>query len=228
MARYIAVIDDEPDILELISLNLKKAGFNPKTFSSAKTFFNSLSNNLPQLIILDLMLPDLDGYEVCKRLRADKRTNHLPIIMLTARGEELDKVLGLELGADDYMTKPFSPKELAARVKALLRRTEPRSAKQQKIFVRDKLQIDPEKYEVSISGEKIEMTTTEFKILLMLVQQEGMVFSREKILENLWGNEKAVFDRTVDVHVRHLREKLGAYGGQIKNIRGIGYKWVSK
>lgn len=219
----IAVLDDEPDIRELLSLNLKKSGFNVKEFAEARSFFRYLDTALPDALILDLMLPDMDGLEICKQLRSKQRTSSLPIIMLTARAEETDKIIGLELGADDYMTKPFSPKELIARVKALLRRNE--SIIEQKILsIGKNIILDPEKYEVLIDDKAVEMTSTEFKILQMLAEKKGVVFSRDKILDKLWGNDKAVFDRTVDVHIKHLREKMGKYAGYIKNIRGVGYK----
>ncbi|MBU0581429.1 MAG: response regulator transcription factor [Candidatus Margulisbacteria bacterium] len=217
------MVDDEPDILELVALNLKKAGFKTKEFLNGQSFQKYLSNNLPDLIILDLMLPDTDGFEICKVIKRDKRTAHIPVIMLTARGEELDKVLGLELGADDYVTKPFSTKELIARVKAILRRKST-AAETKTIKIGDAIIIDTEKYEISVKDKKIETTTTEFRILELLAKNKGIVFSRDKILTYLWGEEKAVIDRTIDVHIKHLREKLGKTGALIKNVRGIGYK----
>ncbi|MDR1114030.1 MAG: response regulator transcription factor [Candidatus Margulisbacteria bacterium] len=219
----IAVLDDEPDIRELLALNLKKAGFNVKEFAEPKTFWRYLNTDLPDALILDLMLPDMDGLEICKRLRGQTRTARLPVIMLTARTEEIDKIIGLELGADDYVTKPFSPKELLARVKALLRRQE-NPAEQKILRIGKNIVLDPEKHEVLIEGDSVELTGTEFKILQMLAEKKGVVFSRDKILDRLWGNEKAVFDRTVDVHVKHLRGKMGKYAAYLKNIRGVGYK----
>ncbi|GBR74937.1 phosphate regulon transcriptional regulatory protein PhoB [Candidatus Termititenax aidoneus] len=219
----IAVLDDEPDIRELLALNLKKAGFNVKEFAEPKTFWRYLNTDLPDALILDLMLPDMDGLEICKRLRGQSRTARLPVIMLTAHTEETDKIVGLELGADDYVTKPFSPKELLARVKALLRRQE-NPAEQKILRIGKNIVLDPEKHEVLIEGNSVELTSTEFKILQMLAEKKGVVFSRDKILDRLWGNEKAVFDRTVDVHIKHLREKMGKYAAYLKNIRGVGYK----
>jgi two-component system phosphate regulon response regulator PhoB/two-component system alkaline phosphatase synthesis response regulator PhoP len=168
------------------------------------------------------MLPDTDGLEVCRRIRKSERLADIPVIMLTARGDEADKVVGLELGADDYVTKPFSVKELVARIHAVLRR--PGGAETGPRIVVGPLVIDLEKFEVTAGGERIELTATEFKILQLLASRKGRVFNRDQILDHLWGNEKAVIDRTVDVHIRNLREKLGEAAALIKNIRGVGYK----
>jgi two-component system phosphate regulon response regulator PhoB/two-component system alkaline phosphatase synthesis response regulator PhoP len=223
MNKLIAIIDDEPDIVELVSVNLKKAGFDTRGFSDMESFLSFLNKQAPDLVILDLMLPDADGLEICKYLKKKDALSAIPIIMLTAKAEETDKILGLELGADDYVTKPFSPKELVARVKVALRRqTQKEDTK--KIEIGGILVIDLEKFAVTVKGEKIDLTSTEFKILQLLSSKQGWVFSRDKILDYLWGREKAVLDRTVDVHVKNLREKLGAAGTFIKNMRGIGYK----
>ncbi len=227
MKKIIAIVDDEPDILSLVTLNLKKAGFEVKEFEDLYSFNFYLNKNMPDLVVLDLMLPDGDGLTKCRELKQEKRTAQLPIIMLTARGDETDKIIGLELGADDYITKPFSPKELVARVKAVLRRTEKKEPASKNIIALGKhIVIDQEKYEIYLDNEKIETTTTEFKILFYLASRPGIVFSRDQILDHLWGNEKAVIDRTIDVHIKHLREKMGKYGDCIKNVRGVGYKCV--
>jgi two-component system phosphate regulon response regulator PhoB/two-component system alkaline phosphatase synthesis response regulator PhoP len=168
------------------------------------------------------MLPDTDGLEVCRQIRRSERLAAVPVIMLTARGDESDKVVGLELGADDYVTKPFSVKELVARIHAVLRR--PGGSETGPRIVVGPLVIDLEKFEVAAGGERIDLTATEFKILRLLASRKGRVFSRDQILDHLWGNEKAVIDRTVDVHIRNLREKLGEAASLIKNIRGVGYK----
>ncbi len=223
MGKNIFIVDDEPDICDLVSLHLEKNGFKTRSFYTALEFLNALKKQIPDLVILDLMLPDLDGLEVCKALRTEIKTANLPIIMLTAKGEEMDKILGLELGADDYVTKPFSPRELVARVKAILRRIHKKEQKDL-IKIRDLLVVDTNKFEVLVKGKKIQLTTTEFKILKTLVQKAGWVFTREQLLEVLWGREKAVLDRTVDVHIKNLREKLGKAGMLIKSIRGVGYK----
>lgn len=220
--ELIAVIDDEPDILELVSLHLTKHGFKVKSFQNAENFFKFLSSQTPDLIILDLMLPDMDGFEVCKQLKSNEEFKSIPIIMLTARTTEADKVLGLELGADDYVTKPFSPRELIARVKAVLRRKAQDSGK--KIKIGNILLIDLNKFEVFVENKKIDLTPTEFRILKILASKKGWVFTRDQILDHLWGQEKAVLDRTIDVHIKNLREKLGKAAKFIKNVRGIGYK----
>jgi DNA-binding response OmpR family regulator len=224
MNELIAIVDDEPDIVELIALHLKKNRFRVREFPDAESFYRFLHSEVPELIILDLMLPDADGFEICKYVRRQTNLSSIPIIMLTARSEEADKVLGLELGADDYVTKPFSPSELVARVKAVLRRREPRKEEVERIEIEGVLSLDLQRHEVSVRGEKVELTSTEFRILQLLASKKGWVFSRDKILDFLWGNEKTVVDRTVDVHIKHLREKLGAAARLIKNIRGVGYK----
>jgi DNA-binding response OmpR family regulator len=223
MSKLIAIIDDEPDIVELVSVNLQKAGFDTRGFSNLESFLSFLKKQTPDLVILDLMLPDADGLEICKYLKKKDELSSIPIIMLTAKAEETDKILGLELGADDYVTKPFSPKELVARVKVALRR-QIQKEDTKKTEIGGILVIDLEKYSVMVEGEKIDLTSTEFKILQLLSSKQGWVFSRDKILDYLWGREKAVLDRTVDVHVKNLREKLGTAGQFIKNMRGIGYK----
>jgi len=223
LSRLIAVVDDEPDILQLVSLHLTKAGFVVRTYPDAGRFQKSLASSLPDLVVLDLMLPDADGIDVCKDIKADARTAPIPVVMLTARGEELDRVLGLEIGADDYVTKPFSPKELVARVKAVLRRSEHRHAGGV-IELPQGVMIDANRFDVTVGGRKTDLTTTEFKILSILAERRGWVFSRDEILSRLWGDEKAVLDRTVDVHITNLRKKLGKAGSLIENVRGVGYK----
>lgn len=219
----IAIVDDEPDIVELVSLNLKKAGYHSRGFENGEDFYRYLNSNVPDLVILDLMLPDTDGLEICKYLRSNDKFHNTYIIMLTAKDDEIDKILGLELGADDYMTKPFSPKELTARVKAIFRRKN-KVEKDGLINIENKLIIDPDKFEVYSDNEKIDLTSTEFRILNILAKKQGRVFSREQLLDQLWGNEKIVIDRTIDVHITHLREKLKNCGKLIKNVRGVGYK----
>lgn len=222
-SKLIVVVDDEPDIVELVSLNLTKAGFKVRTFEDGEGLFKFLKSNVPDLVILDLMLPDADGYEICKFLKREEKFSNMPVIMLTARSEEMDKILGLELGADDYVTKPFSPRELVARVKAVLRRDE-KVHKTHKLKIGDILEIDLQKYEVTIEGKKIELTSTEFRILKLLTERKGWVYARDQILDYLGAQDKGVLDRTVDVHIKNLREKLGPAGKFIKNIRGVGYK----
>jgi two-component system phosphate regulon response regulator PhoB/two-component system alkaline phosphatase synthesis response regulator PhoP len=222
MPPVIAALDDEADILELLRVNLQKAGYRFEGFQEAEDLYRYLAREKPSLILLDLMLPDTDGLEVCRQIRKSDELAQVPIIMLTARGDESDKVVGLELGADDYMTKPFSVKELVARIHAVLRR--PGGGETARRIAVGTLVIDLDKFEVTAEGAKVDLTATEFKILQLLASRKGRVFSRDRILDFLWGNEKAVIDRTVDVHIRNLREKLGAAASLIKNIRGVGYK----
>ena len=222
MPPVIAALDDEADILELLRINLQKAGYRFEGFQEAEDLYRYLAREKPSLILLDLMLPDTDGLEVCRQIRKSDELAKVPIIMLTARGDESDKVVGLELGADDYMTKPFSVKELVARIHAVLRR--PGGGEATKRISVGALVIDLDKFEVAAEGLKVDLTATEFRILQLLASRKGRVFTRDQILDFLWGNEKAVVDRTVDVHIRNLREKLGAAASLIKNIRGVGYK----
>lgn len=233
MNELLAIVDDEKDIVDLINLNAEKNGYKTLKFYDGKSLLESLelissgkNQQRPDIVILDLMLPDMDGFEICKMLKSDKYLKSIPIIMLTAKQDETDKLIGLEIGADDYVTKPFSIKELFARIKALLRRCAEYSSESGKIIkVGSGLTIDTDKYEVyDDNNKKIELTTTEFNILTAMAKKKGWVFSRDKLLSSLWGDEKDVLDRTIDVHIKHLRTKLGKAGEIIKNIRGVGYK----
>jgi DNA-binding response OmpR family regulator len=222
--KLVYILDDEQDIVNLVSIHLEKSGFSSRGFNRPDEMFAALRKELPALLILDLMLPDADGIDICKRIKADPRYSGIPIIMLTAKREETDKVLGLELGADDYVTKPFSPRELMARVKAVLRRGKTALAADV-IAVGELLVIDLRKHEVRDRDEKkIDLTRTEFGILVELAKKRGWVLSREMLLSAVWGNDAFVIDRNIDVHIRHLREKLGDAAGVIVNIRGAGYK----
>lgn len=224
--KLIAVVDDEPDILELVTLNLSRAGFDVSGYSSSGKFLDSLEEVTPDLLVLDLMLPDTHGTEVCRILRSSPDTSSIPIIMLTAMVEEADRVAGLEMGADDYVTKPFSPRELVARVKAVLRRVSSKGSESGPIRIGDTLVIDPERFSVSSGRKVVDLTSTEFRLLLALARGAGRVFSRKKLLEILWEGEKYVTERTIDVHVAHLRQKLGSCGDLIENVRGVGYRLV--
>jgi two-component system phosphate regulon response regulator PhoB len=224
----ILVVDDEEDILELVEYNLAKDGYRISCAATGEAALKSAKGQLPDLIVLDLMLPGLDGLEVCKRLKGDPKTKYIPIIMLTAKGEEADIVTGLELGADDYITKPFSPRVLAARVKTVLRRkaTEPEDA--QAVTKIHDLVIHPGRHEVLLRGAPIEMTHTEFRILQLLARRPGWVFTRYQIINGVQGEEIAVTDRSVDVHIVSLRRKLGECGEYIETIRGVGYRFKEK
>ncbi len=225
MHETVAVVDDEPDILDLVALHLRKNHFRVREFSNGSSFIKYLDSEIPDLVVLDLMLPDADGFEICKNMKRKKDLSHVPIVMLTAKRKEADTILGLELGADDYVRKPFSPNELIARIKAVLRRFEShREAEIAAKIVIGNIAIDPNRHEVAIGGKKVELTSTEFRILRLLASEKGRVFSRDTLLDYLWGHEKTVVDRTIDVHIRHLRLKLGAASKLIKNVHGVGYK----
>ncbi len=220
--KLIAVVDDDPDIVKTVSAYLEDEGFDVRGFSGAKGLFAFLDKEKPDLIILDLVLPGgMNGFEICRNLKEKEKFSSIPIIMLSGQGEENKKVSGLDMGADDYVVKPFSLNELSARIRAVLRR---RGLEEEKITVGNIMEIDLQKYEVTVDGQKVELTPTEFNILEFLATRKGRVFTRGRILDYLWGEEKVVVARTVDVHVRHLREKLGKAGKFIKNVRGIGYK----
>ncbi len=223
--KVIAIVDDEEDIVELVSHHLKRDGLKVKEFYNGRDFLSYTKSLLPDLVILDIMLPGTDGLEICRILKNNRRTSSLPIIMLTAKGTEADIVVGLELGADDYIIKPFSPRELVVRVKNILRRVSKEEERETLIRI-GSLSLDSEKFEVTVDKEKIELTTTEFKILEVLAEGRGKVFTRDQLLKKKrsWGDEKLVYDRTIDVHIKNLREKLGKAGGMVKTIRGIGYK----
>lgn len=224
MTKLISIVDDEEDILEALSVFLKKNGYDAVTYTNATDFFKQLKKKTPDLFILDLMLPDMDGYDICKQLKNDSNYSSIPVIMLSAKSEESDKVIGLELGADDYVTKPFSQKELLARIKVILKRNILKNTQTITEISEGKIKLNKENYEVIVDNKKIVLTTTEFKLLELLMLRKGTVLSRDKILDYIWGEDKIVIDRTVDVHIRHLRKKLGKYSDVIKNIHGVGYK----
>jgi len=227
---HILVVDDEADLLELVSYNLKKEGFIVDTAADGEKALAQIKKGSYALLILDLMLPGIQGMELCRIVRNDPKTARLPIIMLTAKGEEVDRVLGLEMGADDYMTKPFSPRELVARVKAVLRRSVEKPFTE-KILKVGELEIDRERYTVSLKGEPIKLSATEFKLLLFLAERKGKVFSRDQLLDAVWRDEAFVEPRTVDVHVRRLRSQIEddpAHPRYVKTMRGIGYSFSDK
>jgi len=220
----ILVIDDEKDLIELVRYNLEKEGFDVIAATDGQSGLEVVKKHRPDLVVLDLMMPGLDGLQVCQRLRSDPRSGRIPVIMLTAKATEADRVVGLELGADDYITKPFSPREVVARVKAVLRRSVAHQDEPQMIRGGD-LMIDLSGHEVSYRGQRISLTATEFRILEFLAARPGRVFSRDEIIDAALGNETSVFDRTVDVHITAIRRKLGAGGEQIETVRGFGYKF---
>lgn len=223
MKELIFVLDDEPDILELLSMQLNRNDFDVMTFSDHHTFWKEIISTLPSLCILDWMLPETNGLDICKALRSSPRYSDLPVIILSARRTEMDRILGLELGADDYITKPFSTGELIARIRAILRRKKTRK-RTEEISFGSIIRMNIRTFETWINHRKVTLTTTEFRILRLLIEKQGWVFTREQILETLWGRQKEVIERTVDVHIKNLREKMRDAGKLIINVRGVGYK----
>ena len=224
------MIEDDRDIVELVRYNLEKEGYQVGASGDGATGLAQLRKSPPDLLLLDLMLPKLSGLEICKEIRRDAALNRLPILMLTARGEEADRVVGLELGADDYVTKPFSPRELAARVKALLRRVEPPGAAEKLIEV-GALRIDPASYRVTRAGKPVPLSTLEFRLLYYLASRPNKVFSRDHLLDAVWGTERFVTPRSVDVYIRRLREKIEPDSQNptyVKTVRGAGYLFETR
>jgi phosphate regulon transcriptional regulator PhoB len=226
----VMLIEDEKDIVELVRYNFRKEGFEVASYASGREGLEELRRNPPDLVLLDIMLPDLDGFEICKRLRAEDRLRALPVIFLTAKGEELDRILGLEIGADDYVVKPFSPRELVARVKAVLRR-QARPAEKREVIEMPGLRLDSRTQEVTVRGEAVELSTLEFKLLHYLASHPRRIFSRERLLDEVWGRDRFVTPRTVDVHIRRLREKIEAQADKpqfIQTVRGAGYRFAAE
>ncbi|MBU2578376.1 response regulator [Patescibacteria group bacterium] len=220
----ILIVDDEEDVLELVRYNLVKEGYGVKTATTGEEALTKARAQVPELIVLDLMLPGVDGLEVCKKLKSDSKTQNIPIIMLTAKGEESDIVTGLELGADDYVTKPFSPKVLVARVRRILHRAVARDLERVAIKIHE-LTIDPARREVLIKNKSVELTFTEFNILYALAKRPGLVFTRYQIVDILHGDDYLVTDRAVDVQIVGLRKKLGPCSKYIETVRGVGYRF---
>ena len=224
--KRILLIEDDRDIVELVKYNLSRDGFDVVAVGDGASGLAQLRKSPPDLLILDLMLPKLPGLEVCKEIRRDQKLNRLPILILSARGEEADRVLGLELGADDYVTKPFSPRELLARVRALLRRMEPSAADGEKPITRGALQLDPASFRVTRDGEAVPMSTLEFRLLYFLASHPDRVYSRDQLLDAVWGSERFVTPRSVDVYVRRIRKKVEVdpeRPAYLKTLRGAGY-----
>ena len=225
MAESIVVIDDEEDIRELIHYNLAKEGYVVSCAVSGEEGVELVQRVIPNLVILDLMLPGIDGLEVCRRLKSDPKLKSIPIVMVSARGEEPDVVSGLELGADDYVSKPFSPKVLIARVKSVLRRGKTTPVDAQAILTEGELVVNPQRREVLIGNTAVDLTNTEFKLLHFVMREPGVVFTRDQIVEGVHGDDYPVTDRSVDVQVVGLRKKLGDYGAYVETVRGVGYRF---
>jgi two-component system phosphate regulon response regulator PhoB len=227
MKDIILVVDDEPDILDLVQFNLIASGFDVITAGDGLEAMEKVKSRMPVLIILDLMLPGMNGMEVCKLLKQDERTASIPIIMLTAKGGEIDRVLGFEMGADDYVTKPFSPRELVLRVKRILQHVRKEEYVGERIAEKE-LIIDTVRHEVTVNKKPIELTATEFKLLTTLMTRKGRVQSRDQLLRDVWDYDHIVDTRTVDTHVRRLREKLGKASRFVETVRSICYKFISE
>jgi two-component system phosphate regulon response regulator PhoB len=223
--QKILVVDDEEDILELLRYNLSKEGYAVECVASGEEALSKASSGWPDVIILDLMLPGVNGLEVCKRLKKSSTTGHIPIIMLTAKGEDADIVAGLELGADDYVTKPFSLRVLIARVRAVTRRAEMEDATVKGAVRIHELSINPARFEVLVAGEQVELTATEFNLLHFLASRPGWVFTRNQIIDGIKGSDYPVTERSVDVQIVGLRRKLGQAGNYVETVRGIGYRF---
>jgi len=223
-AKDILIIDDEQDVVELLTLNLRRAGgFNISSAADGLTGLEKAREQKPALIILDLMLPGMSGLEVCKILKSNRETRDIAVLMLTAKAEEIDRVLGLEFGADDYVVKPFSPREVILRIRAILRRSD--TPVEQGEIVVDAIRIDPARHRVSVDGKLIHLTSIEFKLLETLVARRGRVQSRDRLLNEVWGYESMINTRTVDTHIRRLRAKLGKSGDGVETVRSFGYRF---
>src|SRR3990172_8232260 len=225
MPKKIFVIDDEKDIQDIIQINLRDEGYAMACFSSAEEALKSLETSIPDLFILDIMMPGIDGYEFCRRVRASGAWKNIPIIFLSARSDEFDRVLGLELGGADYMTKPFSVKELKSRVKAMFRRVSRSDSRDEvsRILTHEGIELNPDHYSLTVDGSGVDLTKTEFEILRLLLANPGKIFTRDNIIDSIKGQDVYVIDRTIDVHVMNLRKKLGPYKNVIKTFSGVGY-----
>jgi two-component system phosphate regulon response regulator PhoB len=223
MQHKIMVVDDEADVIDMLSLNLRAAGFQVVTVEDGAAALAKARSESPSLIVLDLMLPKMPGLEICRVLKSDPATRHIPVIMLTAKAEEVDKIVGLELGADDYVTKPFSPRELILRINRSLRRGKEKVVGVEKLTIGE-LVLDHTRHEVLVKGRPVDLTATEFRLLALLMERRGRVQGRDSLLNDVWGYESVIDTRTVDTHVRRLREKLGALANYIETIRGVGYR----
>jgi two-component system phosphate regulon response regulator PhoB len=224
--EQILVVDDEEDLLELIGYNLSKEGYRVSSAMSGEEAVKKARGELPGLIVLDLLLPSVDGLEVCKTLKSDPKTQHIPIVMLTAKGEEIDRIVGLELGADDYIAKPFSPREVLLRVRAVLRRAGSERSSTRVLEAGD-MRLDIPGHRLAVDGVEIQLTATEFRLLRLLMERRGRVQTRDVLLTEAWGYASDVDSRTVDTHVRRLRAKLGAEAGRIETVIGVGYRFRS-
>jgi len=227
MAMRVLVVDDEPDLVELVRFNLKEAGYEIDAARSGREALALLRRRPPDLLILDLMLPDVSGTEICRQGRSDARLAGVPVLMLTAKSEEVDRIVGFELGADDYVTKPFSPRELVLRVRALLRRASG-EGEGAEILEQARVRLDVDRHRCQVDGEDIDLTAKEFRLLETLMRRPGRVMSRERLLDEVWGTDITVTARTIDTHLKRLREKLRGAGPLIETVRGVGYRFAER
>jgi DNA-binding response OmpR family regulator len=226
MTEKILIVDDEADVADLLAHHLKTAGFSVEAVYGGKAALESIRKQVPTLVVLDVMLPEMSGLDLCRILRSDPRTKQVAVVILSARTEEIDRVLGFELGADDYVVKPFSPREFVLRIRAILRRKS--QAKEQDFLRVGELTLDRGRHEVTAGDRPIDCTATEFRLLTILMEREGRVQARDRLLSDVWGYDAIIDTRTVDTHMRRLRDKLGPYGRYIETVRGFGYRLASK
>ena len=224
MTKRVLVIEDEPDLRSTLEFNLKSENYKVTTASDGASALAEISKNIPDLILLDLMLPDMSGLEICKKIRGESFSDKVSIIMLTAKGEEVDRVVGFELGADDYVVKPFSVRELMLRVSSILKRSKEKASNDEKIVIGD-IEINLASHRVFISGIEVELTAKEFELLKYLTERNGRIQTRELLLEHVWGYNNSVTTRTVDTHIKRLRSKIGEVGTKIETVRGVGYRF---
>ena len=224
MSKRVLVVEDEPDLRSTLEFNLKSENYKVTTVSDGESALAEISKNIPDLILLDLMLPDMSGLEICKKIRGESFSDKVSIIMLTAKGEEDDRVVGFELGADDYVVKPFSVRELMLRVSSILKRSKEKASNDEKIVIGD-IEINLASHRVFISGIEVELTAKEFELLKYLTERNGRIQTRESHLEHVWGYNNSVTTRTVDTHIKRLRSKIGEVGTRIETVRGVGYRF---
>ena len=227
MSEKILIVEDEPDVADLLAYHLRQAGFAVDIALSGPEALRLIKDRSPVLIVLDLMLPGISGLDLCRLIRSDPQSDHVPVVILSARSEEIDRVLGFELGADDYVVKPFSPREFVLRIKAILRRRLASQNSENDCLQAGDLTLDRSRHEVKVADRLVECTATEFKLLTILMERQGRVQGRDRLLSDVWGYDSFIDTRTVDTHMRRLRDKLGPYGRWIETVRGFGYRFAA-
>lgn len=225
MSEKILIVEDETDVADLLAYHLRQAGFSAEIAHNGRQALQSIKNQSPTLIVLDLMLPEISGLDLCRLIRSDPQSSQVPVVILSAKSEEIDRVLGFELGADDYVVKPFSPREFVLRIKAILRRRPANKNSDNDCLRAGDLTLDRSRHEVKVADRLVECTATEFKLLAILMERQGRVQGRDRLLSDVWGYDSLIDTRTVDTHMRRLRDKLGPYGHWIETVRGFGYRF---